>query len=125
MEGKRRIRTKISGQWSEKFLAAVGTWVMAAPSLLGSSLELLRIDVVIGAGLVIVAGFNYGRLLAKEPTHGGAVGLSLVLGLSLTVYPFYYEVSRQMFWNDIISGILIVYISLHNIHSVIRTSAST
>jgi hypothetical protein len=122
MRGQMNIRAKKSGQWSQKFLAAVGTWVMAAPSLLGSALELLRIDVIIGATLVIVAGFNYGRRLAKEPTHGGAIGLSLVLGLFLIVFPFYYEVSRQIFWNDVISGVLIVSISVFEIHSTISTS---
>lgn len=124
MREHRGVRTKMSSQWSQKFLAAVGTWVMAAPSLLGSSLELLRIDVVIGAVLVIVAGLNYRRMLANEPIHGGAVGLSLVLGLSLVVSPFYYDVSRQIFWNDILCGGLVVVVILYDLHTMVSTDDS-
>ena len=94
---------------------------MAAPSLLGPTEELFRVDVLAGGVLVVVAGYNSHRAIENEPMHGGALGVNLAAGLFLLAFPLYCDVSRLIFWNDIVCGSLVVVLTIYYLYHIFAT----
>ncbi|MBX0305590.1 hypothetical protein [Haloarcula salinisoli] len=103
------------------FVAAVGTWVMAAPSLLELTVELFRADVLAGGVLVVVAGYSSRGAVENEPMHGGALGVNLSAGVLLLAFPLYRDISGLIFWSDIACGSLVVMLTTYHLYHAFVT----
>ncbi|MFC6766422.1 SPW repeat domain-containing protein [Natrinema soli] len=66
----------------------LGCWLIAAPFVLDTPVVGHWNDVIVGAAVILVAGYNYARAVRRRPVSATGAGLIAILGLWLVVAPF-------------------------------------
>lgn len=92
----------------------LGFWLIIAPFVFEAPTSDLWNDIIVGAAIVFLAGYNYYRETDQQPMSTGSAGLNLLLGFWLIVAPFITGVSGRLLWNDVIVGILVASFAGYN-----------
>ncbi|ELY63226.1 SPW repeat domain-containing protein [Natrinema versiforme] len=94
--------------------SVLGYWLLVAPFVLGTSAAGRWNDIVVGAMVILVAGYNYTRAVSRRPISATGAGLVAVLGLWLVVAPFALGLKGVALWNDVVSGTLVASFGSYN-----------
>ncbi|WP_121822809.1 SPW repeat protein [Halostella salina] len=102
------------------FASLVGAWLAVSPFVYGDaagiSLEAAGWNnVIVGAAIFLVAGYNYYRMSNGLNVSEAAAGLVALLGLWLIVAPFVvFDVSTGMLSSTAVSGLVVAAIGAYN-----------
>ncbi|WP_135819966.1 SPW repeat protein [Halostella litorea] len=129
--------TDLSGSKLLAGLASlIGLWVVIAPFIYGDvsgdTLDALGWNnVIVGAAIFLVAGYNYYRMSKGLNVSEAAAGLVALLGLWLVVAPFVaFDTTFELLSSTAISGLVVAAIGAYNAYkgrqaSDRRTTART
>lgn len=105
------------GKLSTIIGGCIGTWIIAAPFILGPIEESSRGDVLLGALIVVTSGFNHQRIRMQMPIHPGAAGFTLVIGVWLIIGSVVSNLPPLSFWNSTMSGVIIIGIAAYQLYT--------
>jgi len=102
------------GKWISGVIALLGLWMLAEAVLFDIVPGQFWNDVIVGALLLAVGGYNYYRRSDEEIGSVGAAAVAALVGLWLLAAPFVFgaeggatETTNALaFWNDIVVGLL-------------------
>lgn len=113
------------GKWVSGLVVLAGVWLILEALLL----DVLLLgnfwnDIVVGALLIVLGGYNYYRRSNEELGSTAAAGLTVLLGLWLVISPFVYavdvgpaEITTEMgFWNDVIVGLIVAILGAYSVY---------
>lgn len=111
------------GKWISALIAIAGLWLIIEAFwfdflLLGNIWN----DIIVGAALVLLGGYNYYRRTNEKLGSTAVAGLSALLGLWLIVSPFVYDIDTAAggittelgFWNDVIVGLIVLLLGAYS-----------
>lgn len=107
-------------KWTVTITGFFGLWLLSAPFILGAPVVDRWNDVLVGIGILVVAGYNYSREREQVILSRRAAAVNSLLGGWLLVAPFVIKVSGLLWWNDIIVGIGVVSLAMYNIYAAPR-----
>jgi hypothetical protein len=125
------------GEWLSAAIGLLGLWMIAQAFLFDLVASQVWNDVVVGALLLLVGGYNYARRSREEFGNVGAAALAALLGLWLVASPFVFgadggfaeTVNDLGFWNDVVVGLLALGLGAYSAywirdkHTDLRTTA--
>jgi thiol:disulfide interchange protein len=122
-----------SGKWVSALIALLGGWMIVEAFLLDIVLTQFWNDVLVGALLLAVGGYNYYRRSDAEVGSMAAAGIAALLGLWLIVAPFVLgaagdatavdAVNDLAFWNDTIAGAIALLLGLYSAYEIRKDSS--
>jgi cation transport ATPase len=100
----------------------IGAWIAVSPFVYGDLAGGTQLDaagwnnVIVGAAIFLVAGYNFYRLSKNMNVSEAASGLTLLLGLWMVVSPFAVFVlgTGGLFWSTVVSGLIAAAIGTYN-----------
>jgi len=108
-------------QWLSGIVSLVGAWIAISPFVLTPVMTTASLwnNIIIGAAIFLIAGYNYYRLSQDLPVSVGAASLVALLGLWMIVAPlFVFTVeSAVMFWSNVVSGAAVAIIAGYNAYA--------
>lgn len=119
------------GKWISALVALLGLWLIIEPLLLELSVANFWNDIIIGAALVVLGGYNYYRR-ADERLGSVAVGVFVaLLGLWMIAAPFVLgdpagatDTGPLGRWNDIIIGALALILGAYSAYEARDTDVA-
>lgn len=103
----------------------VGAWLVASPFVLEATETAMWNNVIVGLAIIILAGFNYYRMMSDRLGNVGVSSLVALLGLWALLVPFLLEMgSDELLWGTAIAGIIVAIISGYNAYNN-RRAATT
>ena len=98
--------------WISGIVSLIGLWIAASPFVYDTTVTALWNNLLVGAAVFLIAGYNYYRYTTGLRTGVGAMTLVAILGLWTLAAPFLIEmVSDAAFWSNVISGLLIALLA--------------
>ncbi len=98
--------------WISGIVSLLGLWIAASPFVYDTTVTALWNNLLIGAAVFLIAGYNYYRYTDGLPTSVGAMSLVAILGVWTLATPFVVEmVSDAAFWSNVITGLLIALLA--------------
>jgi thiol:disulfide interchange protein len=102
------------GKWLSGIIALLGLWMLVQAVLFDIVASQFWNDVLVGALLLAVGGYNYSRRGSDKVGSVGAAVVAALLGLWLVAAPFLFgadtgateAVNDLAFWNDIVVGLV-------------------
>lgn len=102
------------GKWLSGIIALLGAWMVLEAFLFDMVASQFWNDIIVGALLLGVGGYNYSRRGNDKIGSVGAAAIAAVLGLWLIAAPFMFgweagateAVNPLTFWNDIVVGLI-------------------
>ena len=117
------------GKWVSALIALAGVWLLAEPFLFGVVAANFWNDVVLGALLVALGGYNYYRRTNGRTASTGASALAALLGLWLVVSPWVYgagaTVNPAGFWNDVVIGLVVLALGAYSVYEAREHDVAT
>ena len=101
-------------KWTAAGNGVLGCWLIAAPFVVGSPTIDRWNDVLVGATIVLVAGYNYARATGRRPTSSAGAGLVAGLGCWLVVAPFVLGLEGLALWSDVVTGTVVAGVAGYN-----------
>lgn len=111
------------GKWASALIALAGVWLLVEPFLIAPIVAgNFWNDIVVGALLVVLGGYNYYRRANEDLGNTAVAGLAALLGLWLIVAPWVYgidtgsgEVVTELgFWNDVVVGLVVLALGAYS-----------
>ncbi|WP_135829870.1 SPW repeat domain-containing protein [Halorussus halobius] len=110
-----RTRADTIGGYISAAVALVGAWIVISAFLYSPPAANFWNDVIVGAAIGIIAGYNALRTDDVEGINTGAAALVALLGLWMVVAPFLFEVLTDgAFWSDVVSGAIVAVLAGYN-----------
>ena len=104
------------------FASLIGLWIAVAPFVYGNTTG-VALDaaggnnVIVGAAIFLVAGYNYYRMSKGLNVSGAAAALVALLGLWLVVAPLAaFDVSTGLLSSTAVSGLVVAAIGAYNLY---------
>lgn len=102
------------GKWLSALIALLGLWMVVESLWFDLVAAQVWNDLVVGALLLAVGGYNYARRSDERVGSVGAAGLAVLLGLWLVGSPMMFgadagvteAINDAAFWNDVVVGLL-------------------
>lgn len=102
------------GKWLSAIIALLGAWMVLEAFLFDMVASQFWNDVIVGALLLGVGGYNYSRRGQDKVGSVGAAAIAALLGLWLIAAPFMFgwetgateAVNPLTFWNDVVVGLI-------------------
>jgi len=121
------------GKWISAAIALLGLWLVVEVFLFDVLAGNFWNDLIVGAILIAVGGYNYYQRADEEVGSFGAAVFVALIGLWLIVSPWVYgidtgtaEVTTEVgFWNDIIVGLLALVLGGYSAYEAREMSAGT
>jgi len=122
-----------AGKWVSVVVALLGLWMLAESFVLNPIAGNFWSDLIVGAALVVLGGYNYYRR-ANEQLGSVAVGAFVaLLGLWLIATPFVFGSTEGFaaveldieFWNDIVVGLLVFVLGAYSAYEARETDVAT
>lgn len=124
-----------SGKWVSGLIGLLGLWMIIEAVVLDIVLTQFWNDVLIGALLLAVGGYNYYRRSNREVGSVAAAGIAALLGLWLIVAPFVLGTGAEeqavetandlAFWNDTVVGLLALGLGLYSAYEARKDRRDT
>jgi drug/metabolite transporter (DMT)-like permease len=113
------------GRGLSAIIALLGLWMIAEAVLFDLVATQFWNDLIIGAVLVLLGGYNYSRRAKDKIGNVAAAVLAALLGLWLVASPFMFgaeggltEATNTLgFWNDVIVGLLVLIIGAYSAYA--------
>lgn len=113
-------------KWLSGIASLVGLWIALSPFVYETTQAALWNNVVVGAAIFLVAGYNYYRIVNDHPTSVGTMSLVAILGLWALAAPFAFEMgSDAVFWSNVASGALAAILAGYVAYSGRETRTGT
>lgn len=94
-------------KWVSGLTALVGALIAVAPFVLGGSAAITWNNVIVGAAIVLIAGYNAYRLHEGRRMVVGAMAFVGVLYVWTVVAPFTIETGAELLlWTNVVAGIV-------------------
>ena len=107
-------------------VALIGAWIVISAFVYEPPAANFWNDVIVGAAIGIIAGYNAMRADDVEGINTGAASLVALLGLWMAIAPFIFEVfSDGAFWSDVVSGLLVAALAGYNAYQSRETERRT
>jgi peptidoglycan/LPS O-acetylase OafA/YrhL len=107
-------------------VALIGAWIVISAFVYSPPAANFWNDVLVGAAIGIIAGYNAFRADDVEGINTGAASLVALLGLWMVIAPFIFEVfSDGAFWSDVVSGLLVAALAGYNAYQSRETERRT
>ena len=102
------------GKWLSGIIALLGAWLIIQTFLFDMVASQFWNDIIVGALLLGLGGYNYSRRGKDQVGSAGAAAIAALLGLWLIAAPFMFgwdagateAVNPLVFWNDIAVGLI-------------------
>ncbi|UPV73213.1 hypothetical protein M0R89_11710 [Halorussus limi] len=102
------------GKWLSGIIALLGAWLILQTFLFDMVASQFWNDLIVGALLLGIGGYNYSRQGKDQVGSVGAAAIAALLGLWLIAAPFMFgwdagateAVNPLVFWNDIVVGLI-------------------
>ena len=108
-------RDNASSGYISAAAALIGAWIVISAFLYAPPAANFWNDVIVGAAIGIIAGYNALKADDVEGVNTGAASLVALLGLWMMIAPFIFEVFTDgAFWNDVVSGLLVAVLAGYN-----------
>jgi hypothetical protein len=101
--------------------ALVGAWIVISGFLYSPPPANFWNDVIVGAAIGIVAGYNALKADDPEGINTGAASLVALLGLWMVVAPFIFEATGGALWSDVVSGAIVAILAGYNAYRARET----
>ena len=112
--------------WISALIALLGGWLVASAFLFDPPAANFWNDIIVGAAIGIIAGYNAIKTDDYETVSTGAASLVALLGLWMVIAPFIFETVTQVaFWSDIITGALVAALGAYNAYQSRSTARRT
>ncbi|SIR80839.1 SPW repeat-containing protein [Haladaptatus litoreus] len=104
-------------KWLSGFVSLVGAWIFISSFIYPAmSITSYWNNIIIGAAIFLVAGYNYYRMTKGLTASIGSSSFVALLGLWMILVPFVMTVGAA-FWSDIISGAIVAVIAGYNAYA--------
>lgn len=118
---ERPIRTTDTSEsrlkWLSGFVSLVGAWIFISAFVYPEmAMASYWNNIIIGAAIFLIAGYNYYRMSNGIATSVGSMSLVALLGLWMMLVPFIMT-TETAFWSDIVSGIVVAIIAGYNAYT--------
>ncbi|THE64648.1 hypothetical protein D8Y22_11630 [Salinadaptatus halalkaliphilus] len=117
--GETRTRTQgepAAQKWLSGIVSVIGLWIAVSPFVYEVAATMLWNNVIIGAAIFLLAGYNYYRIVTDHPTSTGVMSLVAILGLWALVAPFAIDgqlamaglevAAEGLVWSTVVAGII-------------------
>lgn len=102
------------GKWLSAIIALLGAWMILQTFLFEMVASQFWNDIIVGALLLGVGGYNYSRRGRDQVGSAGAAAIAALLGLWLIAAPFMFgwdagtteAANPLVFWNDVVVGLI-------------------
>lgn len=101
-------------RWLGAISALFGAWVFVSVFVFGTSGAHFWNDLVVGAAIVVLAGYSAMQATASETANPWASALAGLLGLWTIAAPFVYGATGMAMWSSVVSGIVVAVLSGYN-----------
>lgn len=99
-------------------VALIGIWIAASPFVFESTETALWNNVLVGAAIFLLAGYNYYRMSNAHLASVGVASLVALLGLWALASPFVLGMgSETLLWSTAISGLVVAALSGYNAYA--------
>lgn len=110
------------GGYVSAVTALIGGWIVISAFLYSPPAANFWNDVIVGAAIGIIAGYNAFKTSDVEGINTGAASLVALLGLWMIIAPFVFEVfTDAAFWSDVVSGALVAVLAGYNAYQARST----
>lgn len=114
------------GRYVSAATALLGGWVVLSAFLLAPPAGNFWNDIVVGAAIGIISGYNALNADGPEDINTGGSALVALLGLWMVVAPFIFETpDATAFWSDVIVGALVAILAGYNTYQARSTERRT
>lgn len=104
-------------KWLSGFVSLIGAWIFISAFVYPAmSMTSYWNNLIIGAAIFLVAGYNYYRMSKGLSTSIGSSSFVALLGLWMILVPFVMDVGTA-FWSDIVSGVVVAIIAGYNAYA--------
>ena len=104
---ERAARGSEMTKWLSGIASLVGLWIAVSPFVYEVTATARWNDLLVGAGIFLIAGYNFYRRTKGYATNVGAMSLVALLGLWTLLSPFVIEMdSEAMTWSNVVSGLV-------------------
>lgn len=114
-------------EWLAGVNVAIGAWLVVVPFLLPEAISTSTgfafwNYLLVGAGIIVLSGYNWWAAEAAKPGSALAAGASAVLGLWMIVVPYLTPilVTGWLLWNDTIAGGIVAVIGAYNAYQTVE-----
>lgn len=112
------------GGYVSALVALLGGWLVLSAFLFGGDISAANFwnNVIVGAAIGVIAGYNAFKTDDYETINTGAASLVALLGLWMVVAPFVFEVvASTLFWSDVVTGALVAVLAGYNAYQARST----
>lgn len=110
------------GKWLSAVVGLLGVWMVVQAALFDLVAAQFWNDVVVGALLIALGGYNYYRRSDELVGNVGVASLVALLGLWLVAAPFVLGPDAGLtetadalpFWNDVVAGLLALVLGAYS-----------
>ena len=97
----------------------LGGWLIAAPFVFDASGVTRWNDVLVGAVIALIAGYNYTRVRSGRPATAIGAGFVALLGCWLVVAPFVLGLGLEgpALWTDVVVGTVVASFGSYNAYA--------
>ncbi|GEM_PF-5889316 len=100
--------------WASWANVILGILTIAAPFWSGESGGVMATNVVLGAIVLILAGWNVYSTSRGEPMRWVSI-VNLIAGIVIAVFPFAMTTTLTLRWSNVILGILVILVSAYDV----------
>ncbi|MDS0477614.1 SPW repeat protein [Natrinema sp. 1APR25-10V2] len=103
-------------KWLSGFVSVIGLWIAVSPFLYSQDPAMFWNNVLIGAAIFLLAGYNYYRISSGHPTSTGVMSLVALLALWIVVSQWAIDgqfaiealevAGIGLIWSNIVSGLV-------------------
>lgn len=120
-ETQNRTQGEPAGQkWLSGLVSLIGLWIAASPFVYEATDAAIWNNLIVGAAIFLIAGYNYYRITNNQSTSTGAMSLVVLLGLWTLIAPYTLEwavegavateglevAAQALVWSNVVTGIL-------------------
>ena len=122
-----RAQGEPEGQkWLSGIISLIGLWIAVSPFVYDATETALWNNLLVGAAIFLVAGYNYYRIVTNHTTSVGAMTLVAILGLWALVAPWLVEYAADgLFWSTVVTGALVAILSGYVAYEANRAPVET
>lgn len=103
----------------------LGLWILAAPMIFESTQSALWNNVIVGAAIAILAGYNYFRLHRSRLASPGVAAFVTLLGIWSLAVPFVMEMgSEELTWATALAGLVVTVLGGYNAYANRKADAT-
>lgn len=112
-----RTATDDNSGWISAVVALLGGWLVASAFVYGDAISAANFwnNIIVGAAIGVIAGYNALKTDDYETINTGAASLVALLGVWMVVAPFVFDaVNDAVFWSDVVTGALVAVLAGYN-----------